>query len=118
MQIKISTHAITLNPKALALIEKKIGGLKRFLKNIEKGGESLAEIEVSQATRHHKSGKIYYAEGTLRLPKRTLRAEASENDATRAIDRVKDILKNEMLRYKDEFHPSPIHQQRRRRDVF
>lgn len=100
MKLQIFSKEVDISAEAREYIEKKIHMLDRFLKRLEEKGEILMEIEVSRSTKHHKNGKIYYAEATMKLPQKVLRAEYYEQNIESAIDGVKNVMKNEIVRYK------------------
>lgn len=113
MQINVKATNLELTPAISEYIEIKIGSLNRFLKRFEipkesklPAGRAKAEaeifIEIARATKHHKSGNIFYAEATLQLNKKVLRAEHSDWDIRVAIDKVKDKLQQEIKRYKEK----------------
>lgn len=77
-------------------VEEKIGCLEKFFADIL---EARVELELD---RHHKKGDVYRCEANLRLPKKILRVEKSEPNLFKAIDKVKDHLRQEMLRVKDK----------------
>ena len=99
MKIIIKSTKIKLSPSLYNYIEEKIGGLKKFLKNID---NNLIEaiIEVGKPSQHHQKGDVYYAEANLRLPGKILRAEAKEWDLRAAIDKIKDDLGRKINNYK------------------
>lgn len=101
MQIKILAKQVEVTPSLKEYIEKKIGTISRFLSRFEKDGEKIVFIEIARTTRHHKQGEVYYAEATLELPGKILRAEYEHADPRAAIDQIKDVLKLEIKKYKD-----------------
>ena len=99
MKITIKTTKIKLSPALYNYIEEKIGGLQKFLKNIDKNIIE-AIVEVGKPSQHHQKGDIYYAEVNLRLPGKILRTEAEEWDLRVAVDKIKDDLRREIKKYK------------------
>ncbi len=79
-------------------LKAKLAKLNVWLRKL--GSAVKLEIEVALSTRHHRKGKIYYAEGTLVLPKKTLRAEAKREDVVVAFDVMRQELEREIERYK------------------
>lgn len=62
-----------------------------------------AHVEIEKTTHHHLKGEIFRAEANLRVPiKGLLRVEKTEKDIYKAIDKVKDHLKEEITRYKEK----------------
>lgn len=102
MRIEINTVRFDLSPQIKKYIEEKIGSVSRVVKKFEADGEVTIFVELSRSTRHHKNGEeVYYAEATLRLPKKTIRAECTNEDAYAAIDAVKDMVKEDVAKFKD-----------------
>ncbi len=100
MQINIKGTVLTLTPSLRAYIEKKLGTLSRFLKNLEVEGETEMKVEVARTTRHHRHGEVFMAEANLSLPGKMLRAVEYASDARMAVDSVKDKLQLEIEKYK------------------
>lgn len=101
MNINILKKQIALSAEEEEFIEKKIRSLERFIKRFEEKGEMLLDIELSKTSQHHRKGEVYYAEVTMHLPKKTLRAEHFDTSIETAVDGVKDKLKSEILRYRE-----------------
>ena len=70
-------------------INEKIGGLDKYWDAIID-----ADVEVGLITKHHQSGRIYRCEVNMRVPGEVLRVEKTEKDLYKAIDKVKDHLRN------------------------
>jgi ribosomal subunit interface protein len=102
MNITIVAKKLDLTPSIKKFIEDKFGSLARMMSSFEKEGGLDCFVEISRTTRHHKSGEVFYTEATMRLPGKTLRAEASDLDIRIAIDGVKDTLKAEINKYKEK----------------
>lgn len=101
MKINILATKIGLTPSIKKYIELKIGSLQKFMDRYEKQGEVAVFVEVARITKHHKRGNVFYAEATLRLPQKTLRAEHENSDIRVAVDLVRDALKRELKKYKE-----------------
>lgn len=101
MEIHIYKKQIELLPEAEQYIEKKVGSLDKFLQRFEGKGEIMADVEVSRTTEHHIHGQVYYAEITMHLPNKTLRAEHYDENIEKAIDGVKNKIKAEIMKYRD-----------------
>lgn len=102
MQINIKATNLELTPAIREYIEIKFSSLNRFLKRFETKSERNIFIEIARTTRHHRSGNVFYAEATLSLGKKTLRAEDYRWDIRVAIDKVKDKLQQEIKKYKEK----------------
>lgn len=70
-------------------INQKIGGLEKFWDKIID-----ADVEVGLINKHHQSGDIYRCEVNMRVPGETLRVTKTEKNLYKAIDKVKDHLRN------------------------
>ncbi|MFA4871891.1 MAG: ribosome-associated translation inhibitor RaiA [Patescibacteria group bacterium] len=96
MKITIKATNAKLTPEAHEIINKKIVGLLKYYNQIME-----ADVEVGITTTHHQKGSIYRAEVNLRVPKKTIRAEAETENITKSINQVRDILKKELVKYKE-----------------
>lgn len=114
MNIIIKGTNLELHNDLKDYAEEKIGGLKKFLEDIDLGGNRVvARIELAKTTQHHQQGDIYKAEVNLQLPKKMFRSVVESDDIYKAIDGVKDELKIMINEYKTE----KIDQSRRGRKV-
>lgn len=102
MKINIKATNLDLTPAIREYIETKIGSIERVLKSFESKTEEEIFIEIARTTKHHKSGNVFYAEATMALGKKVLRAEREDGDIRAAIDKIKDKLKQEIGRYKEK----------------
>ncbi len=102
MRIETKGTALIITSALQEYIEKKFKGLERFVKRYEKQGEVRLHLEVARTTKHHRHGPVFYAEAMLYVGNNVLRAEKTSEDARSAIDGAKDILKQELLRYKEK----------------
>lgn len=102
MQIHIKATRLELTPIIERYIERRIGGLQRFVKRFEKERQVHIFFEIARTTRHHKSGDVFYAEATVDLPGKTIRAERRDTDIRAAVDNIKNLLKRDILEYKEK----------------
>ena len=102
MNITIKAKELELTPALKEWIEEKIGGLNKFIVKHEHEGKLLCEVEVARTSKHHNKGDVYYAEVNLHVPGRNLRAEATDSDVRVAIDRVRDTIQHDLIKYKDK----------------
>lgn len=94
---ELSGNYIELTDAIRQYVENKIGMLEKFCEGYS---PCDVRVEVGKTSEHHNKGKIWRAEYTLTLPGGTLRAEALEEDLYAAIDRAKDVLKQQLLEFK------------------
>jgi ribosomal subunit interface protein len=102
MNLDIKFTNLDLTPAIKEYIESKILPLSKFIEKWEKIGAVSAQFELARTTNHHRKGDVYYAEINIKLNGKTLRAEHSAPDAREAIDKVKDIIKESIIKFKDQ----------------
>ena len=98
MKVTIKATNLKLTPEVKKAIEEKIATLDKFIPHI--GTSVEAFVEVAFETRHHKKGKIYYAEANIKVPGKIIRSEAREKNIYRAINEIKDELQRILKEYK------------------
>lgn len=102
MNINLQGKNLELTPAISDYVLKRVTNLEKILKKIEdEGGDVIAHFEVSQATKHHKSGVIFHADCLIKTGGEEYYASADEEDLYAAVDRVKDTLFSEISRDKD-----------------
>jgi len=101
MNIVIKGTNLELHSDLKEYVDKKIGGLKKFIEDIE-GSGVIVRVELAKTTRHHQRGDIYKAEVNFQLPQKMFRSVAERDDIYKAIDDVKDELRIMINDYKDE----------------
>ena len=101
MKYSLTGTNVRLTPQIRKYVEEKIATLDKFVKSFVQ--EVTAAIEVGKETAHHRTGKIWRAEVTMKLPKKPVRAVAVEKNIFSAITKVKDKLQVELKRYKEEY---------------
>lgn len=99
MIINIQGTGIELTDALKQYAEEKIQGLTKFFTPIQQ-----ADIDIGLTTNHHSKGAIYYAEVNLHVPQHLVRVSKKETDLYKAIDKVKDHLKVELVRLKGKQH--------------
>ena len=110
MQIIIKTKNLELGGQLEAFINKKIGGLKKFLGAFQNhtlpitDGRNLFDtfVEVEKESNHHRQGKIFKAEVKIYMPGRNLFAKAHAEDIIKAISEVREELETEIRKYKSK----------------
>ena len=98
MKINILYKNITPDEPLKVFIEDKIGGLEKFL------GQGLVEarVEIGLPSKHHRSGRIFYAEVNLKLGGQLLRATCQHEDLRNAIVDVKNELQRQIQKFKSK----------------
>lgn len=100
MTIEILATQLELTPAIRDYVEQKIGSLGKFVEHFEEGGPLKVFVEVARTSKRHRHGEVYYAEATIPVAGKTLRAECSDTDLYAAIDGLKDLLKLEVTKAK------------------
>ncbi len=99
----IIKKTLDTTPALEAYVNEKIGSVGKLVKafdDAQEGGLTL-RVEVARATDHHRKGEgIFEVTASLALPHTEVRGEGSASDARVAIDRARDILKEEIEKYK------------------
>lgn len=98
MKIKINSTNIKLDNALLIWVEKKIGGLDKFLKKVDPGAVK-ARVEIGKPSKHHHKGFVWYAEANLKVPGKLLRATNTNKDLRTAINQIKDELQSQIKKY-------------------
>lgn len=97
MKIIISTKNISLDEPLEVFVQEKIGGLEKF---IGKGSAIEARVEIGKPSKHHRSGRIFYAEVNLKAGGKLLRATCQHEDLHNAIVDVKNELQQQIKKFK------------------
>ena len=103
MRLQIKTKGFDLTPSLQDYVEEKIGTLEKFIERWDKENAVIVDVEISKNSEHHNKGQIYYAEANMQLPNTPLlRVEETNEEMHVAIDKMKDRLKTELLRFKEK----------------
>ena len=100
MRIVMKGTNVDLTPSIKAYVEGKIGSLDKLLAPFEKEGQIEVDVEIGRTTHHHHKGDVFRAEANIRLPGRVLRAEKVATDMRTAIDRTRNTLRLEIVKYR------------------
>jgi len=100
MKVSIKATNLELTPTIKRAIEEKIATLDKFIPHVDTSVEAF--VEVALETRHHRKGKIFYAEANIEVPGKILRSEAREKNLYKAINTVKDELQRILKKYKEK----------------
>ncbi len=120
MQIIIKTKDVELTQPLEAMINNKIGSLRKFMKSFEghrlpvAGGKNLFDIfvDVAKETNRHQKGNIFKTEVRLYLPGKNLFVKAVGEDVVQTIFEVRDELESELRKYKSKIVEFPIRKAR------
>lgn len=100
MNIIIKKSSV-VTPALEEYINKKFAPLEKLMEGFEVKGDITLRFEIARISNHHNKGEeIFGASAAIALPRQGVRGEASEPDARIAIDRVRDMLREEIEKYK------------------
>jgi ribosomal subunit interface protein len=100
MHINIKATNLELTTEINDYINKKIGGLEKFIEGFDSSVQVWVEVGVS--TKHHQTGEIYRAEIQIRVPhdKNGIRAVSQKETLYAAIDDAREEVKGELTKMK------------------
>ena len=98
MNINFKATNIVLTEAIRDYVTKRIEALGKFIG--KEKDDVVIDVEVSQTTKHHKSGSIFRTEVTIRNAGRRLRATSTKDDLYASIDDVKDQMLQEVKKFK------------------
>lgn len=98
MNLTIKTKNISLDDALRVFVEDKIGGLGKFIKDPNDLIEAC--VEIGKPSRHHRSGRVYYAEVNLKVGSKLIRATCQHEDLRNAIVDVKNELQQQIKKLK------------------
>jgi len=96
----MSTKNISLDDALDVFVKQKIGGLEKFIKD----PNDLVEVrvEIGKPSKHHRSGRIFYAEVNLKMGGKLLRATCQHEDLRNAIVDVRNELQKQISKFKEK----------------
>lgn len=101
MKIDIKAKNFELTDAIRDYIEDKMSYFDRFFEEEIRDGSAEVTFEVAKTTNHHENGEIYYAEANLSVPGKVIRGDRNASDLYVAIDEVKDVLAQEVRKFKE-----------------
>ncbi len=101
MKITIKTTNVELTPAIQSYVETKVGSVERLL-TPESAAQIDANVEVGKPSQHHHSGPIFTAEVNFHMGGILMRASAEDADLYAAIDKIKDELHMQIVKFKDK----------------
>jgi putative sigma-54 modulation protein len=99
MQIQIKATKIELTDAIRDYVQKKADMLEKYIGSLP---VINCHFEVGQAVGGQQSGEIFRAEMNLDLNGELLRIEKTEKDLYKAIDKVKDHMEREIIKFKEK----------------
>ncbi|MBI2064718.1 MAG: ribosome-associated translation inhibitor RaiA [Candidatus Yanofskybacteria bacterium] len=102
MKIILSGKNMQLDEPLKVFVEDRIGSLEKFLGD----GPVEARVEIGLPSKHHRSGRIYYAEVNLKMGSKLLRATCQHEDMRNAIVDAKNELQRQIKKFKGKISDS------------
>lgn len=101
MNIIIKTTNIELTESLEQWVHMRLQPLEK-LQSFLKEPDVEAWVEIGKTTKGQKKGDIFRAEAQIRLPGKSIRAEAVSNNLRKSINEIKDKLQREIIEYKEQ----------------
>jgi putative sigma-54 modulation protein len=95
MTINIVAKDMELTPAIKQYAEEKMQGLEKYLESIRH-----IDIEVGMASGHHNKGNIFECKANVQIGGETIMVEREADDLYKAIDKVKDHLRETITQWK------------------
>ena len=97
MTINIRAKNMELTDAIRDYTEEKLSSLEKFYNNI-----LHTEVDLGLDSNHHNSGEIFMCIAVVEVPGKVFRVEKTEKNLYKAIDKVKDHLKEEIIAWKEK----------------
>lgn len=105
IKLDITGHRYELDENLLEYVEKKLGGLEKFLpKEVRSVAHGNVVLSYDPSG---KEGNHYVCEGIVTVPHGKLQAKEGTGNMYAAIDLVEAKLKVQITRYKQKQHAKP-----------
>jgi putative sigma-54 modulation protein len=99
MQVQIKATKIELTDAIRDYVQTKVDMLEKYIGDLP---VINCHVEVGLAVGGQQSGEIFRAEINLDLNGKLLRVEKTEKDLYKAIDKVKDHMEQEIIKFKEK----------------
>lgn len=96
MTINIHAKEIELTDAIRAYVEEKFTTLEKFTPKI-----MMIDVTIGMDTTHHQKGNIFTCAANVEIPGDLLRVERTAEDLYKAIDKVKDHLRETLAQRKE-----------------
>lgn len=91
--------------------DEKMSALNKYLPDA--GAEAVFNLRLGKVSNSQHSGKIFYAEVSIKTPEKNFGALVESDDIYSAIDQLKDDLAHNIAHYKDKSHSKNIRSARK-----
>ncbi len=96
MTINIVHRGVELTEAIKQYVEEKIQSLEKYAGDLQH-----ADVEVGMTNHHHQKGKIFLCKVVLQVPGQVIRIEREAEDLYKAIDKVRDHVREELSHRKE-----------------
>ncbi len=97
MTINIRAVGMELTPAIRQYVEEKFQSIEKFAHKIMR-----IDVDLGMETHHHNKGQIYSCAAVIQIPRDVLKIERTAEDLYKAIDKVKDHLRETLAQRKDK----------------
>jgi putative sigma-54 modulation protein len=97
MTINIQPKSMELTDAIREYAEEKFTTLEKYIDGIEK-----IDIEIGMDSHHHNKGEVYVCSGHVFIRGKDFFVSKEEADLYKAVDKVKDHLREELTDYKEK----------------
>jgi len=101
MNIIIKATNIELTDSLEQWVKTRLEPLAKLEKTLQEKDVEIW-VEIGKTSKHHRKGDIFRAEAQLRLPGKSIRAEAVTNNLRKSINEIRDKLQREIKQYKEK----------------
>ena len=101
MNIIIKATNIELKHDLEEWVKIRLEPLERFDKFLQEKDVEVW-VELGKTTKGQRKGDIFRAEAQIRLPGKSIRAEAVSNNVRKSINELRDKLQREVVQYKEQ----------------
>lgn len=102
MNVEIKAINMELTASLREYVEKKVEMLEKFMSIPHAPQDQTAFIELEKLTgEHHKKGDVFRAVLQFDLGVQLLRVEKISQDMYKSIEKVKDEMERQLIRYKE-----------------
>ncbi len=95
MQLTIEHHNLEMTNAIRTYTEEKFTTLTKYADIVK------MDVDVGKISSHHQQGEVFYCEAHCFIAGKDFFVKKEEEDLYKAIDKVKDHLKNELTVWKD-----------------
>ncbi len=96
MTINIRAQGMELTDAIRSYTEDKMSSLEKYTREI-----LVTDVVVGKETSHHHKGDIFKCSAVLQIPGDVLKVEREEDDLYKAIDKVRDHLRETLAQRKE-----------------